>query len=63
MFLVWLASAIAFTIICFPLGLLSFDVHSGGGVGLVAGAVLGFAAGLTVFIWLNRRFWPRTAKD
>lgn len=62
-FLVWLASAIAFTIICFPLGLLSFDINTGGGVGLIAGVILGFAAGLAVFIWLNRKFWPRAAKD
>jgi hypothetical protein len=62
-FLVWLASAIAFTIICFPLGLLSFDINTGGGVGLIVGAVLGFAAGLAVFIWLTRRFWPRAEKD
>lgn len=62
-FLVWLASAIAFTIICFPLGLLSFDINTGGGIGLIAGVILGFAAGLAVFIWLNRKFWPRAAKD
>lgn len=63
MFLVWLASSIAFTIICFPLGLISFDIKSGGGVGLIVGLILGFAAGLAVFIWLTHRFWPRAAKD
>ena len=62
MALVWLASAIAFTMICFPLGLISFDIHSGGGVGLILGLILGFAAGPAVLIWLTRRFWPRAAK-
>lgn len=63
MFLVWLASTIAFTIICFPLGLLSFDIHSGGGVGLAAGLMLGALAGLAVFFWLTHRYWPRAARN
>ena len=63
MFLVWLASSIAFTIVCFPLGLISFDINSGSGVGLIAGLVLGFVAGLVVFVWLTRRFWPRVEKN
>lgn len=63
MFLVWLASTVAFTIVCFPLGLISFDVHSGGGAGLAFGLILGFASGLAVFVWLTRRFWPRAARN
>ncbi len=63
MFLVWLASTIAFSIICFPLGLISFDLHSGPGVGLIAGLILGFLSGLAVFIWLTRKYWPRASKD
>lgn len=64
MFLVWLATMIAFTIVCFPLGAIGFDIHKGGSeAGLVAGLVLGFVAGLAVFVWLTRRFWPRAEKD
>lgn len=62
MFLVWLASTIAFTIVCFPLGAIGWDIRKGPGVGLVAGLILGFAAGLAVFVWLTRRFWPRVPK-
>lgn len=62
MFLVWLASTIAFTIVCFPLGAIGWDIYKGPGVGLVAGLILGFFAGLAVFVWLTRRFWPQAEK-
>lgn len=62
MFLVWLAATIAFTIVCFPLGVISFDIRSGPGIGLVVGMILGFFAGLAVYVWLTRRFWPQAEK-
>jgi hypothetical protein len=61
MFVVWLASAIAFAVICFPLGLLSFDIRSGGGVGIIFAFGLGGLAGLAVFVWFTKKFWPRSA--
>jgi hypothetical protein len=62
-FVVWLASTIAFTIVCFPLGLFSFDLNSGGGAGMIFAFGLGGLAGLAVFVWLMRRFWPPPAES
>ena len=62
-FVVWLASAVAFTIVCFPLGWLSFGIETGGGIGMILGFVLGGLAGLAVFYWFMRRFWPRPTES
>lgn len=62
-FAVWLASAVAFATVCFPLGLLSFDIRTGGGVGMVFAFGLGGLAGLAVFFWFMRKLWPQAAKD
>jgi hypothetical protein len=62
-FAVWLASTVAFTIVCFPLGVFSFDINSGGGAGMIFAFGLGGLAGLAVFVWLMKRFWPRSMDD
>ena len=59
-FAVWLASAIAFAIVCFPIGLLSFNTSE---IGMFFAFGLGGLAGLAVFFWFMRRLWPRAEED
>lgn len=65
-FVVWLASAVAFTIVCFPLGLVAIGVNNGRNsmatVVEFCAFGLGGLAGLIVFFWLMKRRWPQPAE-
>lgn len=58
---VWIASAVAFGVVCTPVGLVAFSIRSD--VGAVLAFGLGGLAGLAVFFWFMKKLWPRSAKD
>ena len=53
------ASGAAFVATCFPIGLATFNVSSGGGGGIVLAFGLGILAAIAVAALLFRRLWPR----
>jgi hypothetical protein len=57
----WIASSIAFSIVCVPIGIAALTLESNWA--FLAGVGLAILFQIVVFVWLMRRYWPRAARN
>jgi hypothetical protein len=60
-FAAWIASSIAFSIVCVPIGIAAFALQSDWAFS--AGIGLAILFQIAVFVWLMRRYWPPAARN
>jgi hypothetical protein len=63
MFLIWLASAIAFAAVCTPVALVALSIDPNGKATEAFAFGLGGVAGSAAFLWFTRQFWPGAKDD